>query len=209
MPDPEPAAAKPPAAAAPASGGLSAVPFMTAGGGFAVGLLSMFGIKDLLPTQHALALTVFGLVTCLVLVIAIATVDMQKLTRKDGTTFPLGSVVAGAMAVIMLLIGISGAAVFLREYWVHDVVVAIPSSASAYYSYNSPNDTAPSAGTPAPLLVVNGVPTSLALFDHKPFMSIAVPTNAMIEVRIPTVAAQQAVQHQVAASLAQGAPADY
>lgn len=193
MPDPAPPAA---------SSGVSPTPFITGGGGFAVGLLSMFGIKDLLPTQHALALTMFGLVTCLVLVIAIATMDMKTVKRKDGSTFAIGEWATGGLAFVMLMTGLVGAGMFAREYYLHNVAAAKPTDAIAYYSYNPPS----SENGDAPVLMVNGLPNGLWRMDHKPFSSIQVPANAIIEVRVPTGLQQQAAIGATSNWAVQGAP---
>ena len=204
MPDPVPATPAPGAPPAATSAGSSAMPFLTGGGGFAVGLLSMFGISNLLPTQHALALTVFGLVTCLILVMAIATTDMKTVTRKDGTVFAIGEWATGSLAVVMLVTGIVGATMFGREYWLHTVIAAQPAKATAYYSYNMPSSNGTADG---PVLMVNGHPNSLWLMNHQPLSSVEVPADAMIEIRVPTVTQQQDVQRQIATNMQQDAPA--
>jgi hypothetical protein len=201
MPDPVPAQA----AATPAPAGTGVVPFITGGGGFALGLFSTFGVKDLLAsTQHALALTVFGLVTCLILVIAIATMDLRTLPKKGGGTFAIGAWATGITAVVMLLFGFAGVSMIMREYWVHTVAVAVPAETQAYYTYNLPGLDGSSGG---PLLLVNGRPNSLELINHKPFSTIEVPANATIEVRVPTLVEQQNTQRAVSTALAQGAGA--
>ena len=174
------------------------MPFITGGGGFALGLLSIFGIKDLLPTQHALALTVFGLVTCLILVIAIATMDMKEIKRKDGSTLPIGSLASGIMAVVMLLIGIGGASMFIGDYWVHNMIrtVQIP----AFYSYNPPDSDGKSTG---PMLLVGASHYNLKSIDEP--ATVDIPINTMLDVRIPTVLEQQDAQRAITTHLAEGA----
>ena len=158
------------------------------GGGFAIGLFSTFGVKDLLAsTQHALALTVFGLVPCLVLVMAMATMDMKTVPKKDGSTFAVGEWAAGSMAFVMLLIGIMGASMFMGDFWAHPQVPA-----AAFYSVNAQED-----GTPAlkPTLLINGDEIDLE-FGSKHKLAIQVGRDSNLEVRVPTASQLEAGLHQ-------------
>lgn len=172
MPDPAPDAD------APAS--KSQMPWLItgSGGGFAVGLFTTLGVSDLFKSdKYAFALTTFGFVTCLILVIAIATVDMRTIPRRDGGSFAVGAWAAGVMAVVMLLVGFIGASMFFTDFWMNPTTPA-----TAYYFNDDPD-----GGTPAvaPVyLSVNGNATPLA-YGPSNTQAVEIARGAHLIVQVP------------------------
>jgi hypothetical protein len=189
-------------APAPSSSTSTTLPFITGGGGFAIGLFTVFGMKELIAgTQTALAMTVFGLLTCLILVMAISTMDMRTIPGKAGKPFAIGVLAAGIMAAVMLTVGLAGASMFISDYWAHPQLPV-----EAYYSLIQVEATDPGTGNKSGslLLLVNGQQNDVSdTLDQK--KQIEIQRNAIVEVRIPLSSLQKAV-HDKTKSLAKGAP---
>jgi hypothetical protein len=179
MPDAEPVGgATPPATPAAASAIKS--PWVTSGGGFAVGLFTTFGVGALFQSdKYAFALTTFGFVCCLVLVIALATTDLAVIRRSDGKVVPVGVLATGMLAAATFVLGAVGAAIFF-----YDEVINPSLPTEAFYSTTG---AAPN-GDIDPQILVNGTPTDLtADFTHP--NDVFVQRDARIEVRVRGAAA--------------------
>ncbi len=144
----------------PAGGAVnqSSWPWVTAGGGFVFGLFGLLGVDSLFKSdKYAFALTVFGFVTCLILVVALATLDLKEIKWGD-KTIPLGAYAVSALATLTFLIGLVGAGIFFTQF-VWDTPVP------ALASFDTPVSMSDSGSLPKlkPLLYVDG--TALALSD--------------------------------------------
>ena len=150
-------------------------PWVTTGGGFAVGLFTTFGVGALFQSdKYAFALTTFGFVSCLVLVIALATTQMVEIKRANGTMMPIGVWAAAILAVVSFGLGSVGAAIFFLAE-----VESPKLPTEAYYSTTG----AAANGGIEPQLLVDGVPTDLSTdFVHP--AQVYVQRNARIEVRV-------------------------
>jgi hypothetical protein len=159
-----------PAAASPIKS-----PWVTTGGGFALGLFTTFGVGALFQSgQNAFALTAFGFVSCLVLVIALATTDLAVIKRSDGKVVPVGVLAASAMAAATFALGAVGAAIFF--------ISALYNTQLPARAFYSTTGTAPNGGI-EPEILVNGTPTDLSADVNHP-KQVLVVSNAWIEVRI-------------------------
>ncbi len=152
-----------------------ASPWVTSGGGFAVGLFATFGVGALFQSdKYAFALTAFGFVSCLVLVIAVSTTNLAVIRRPDGRTISIGVWATSILAVVTFGIGSVGAAIFFFDAAEHPLMPT-----KAFYSTIG---TAENGGI-APQILVNGSPTDLSADIAHP-QKVWVQSNAWIEVRV-------------------------
>jgi hypothetical protein len=151
-------------------------PYVVGGGGFAIGLFGSLGVGALLQSgKDAFALTVFGFVTCLILVMGIATTNLTVTETSPGKHFPTGAVAAGVLALLSFLVGVVGAVIFF-----HDYLSPPKLPATAFYS-----GIAKMAGNRAiaPELLINGSSEFLTPDAESP-KDVVVPRDAKIEVRL-------------------------
>lgn len=163
------------ARAAPASPLKS--PFVIGGGGFAIGLFTTFGVGALFQSsKYAFALTAFGFVAFVVLVMAVATTSLSVIVRSNGKTIPIGALALCTAALLTFGLGTAGAVIFYHDFWENPRVPA-----SAFYSGTI--GKVADGRQIAPWLMINGKRTLLSNDPDKP-LGVEVQRDAELEVRI-------------------------